>query len=331
MVKLKVQRTVDDRMKLTTPVEIEKDFPHISHRDNVLVLGSCFSDNIGEKLQTSGFQTDINPFGTLYNPVSIAQAIREIGEGKKYIESNLFYYQGLWQSDMHHGSFSDPDKKTVLDHINNRISKAHDNWASTNLILLTFGSAFVYYNKTGEVVSNCHKRPESEFDRQRLTVEDIISIYEPLFHSLIEQNKELKIIMTVSPIRHLRDGLHQNQLSKSTLLLTIDKLKSLFPHNIYYFPAYEIMMDELRDYRFYADDLMHPSTIAIEYLWEKFAGCSFIDETQQMAEECQKIYKALHHRPLHENEETHKEFLKQIVLKINRLKEKYPYLEFKTE
>jgi len=318
-------------MKLTTPVEIEKDFPHISHRDNVLVLGSCFSDNIGEKLHTSGFQTEINPFGTLYNPVSIARAIYEIEEKKKYTEDNLFYYQGLWQSDMHHGSFSDSDKETVLNHINNRISKAHNTWVNTNVILLTFGSAFVYYNKTGEVVSNCHKRPESEFNRQRLTVEGIISIYEPLLNSLIEQNRELNIIMTVSPIRHLRDGLHQNQLSKSTLLLAIDKLKSLFPHNIYYFPAYEIMMDELRDYRFYADDLMHPSTMAIEYLWEKFTTCSFENETQQLAEECQKIYKAINHRPLHADKGTHKEFLKQIVLKINRLKEKYPYLEFKTE
>lgn len=318
-------------MKLTTPVEIEKDFPHISHRDNVLVLGSCFSDNIGEKLHTSGFQTEINPFGTLYNPVSIARAIYEIEEEKKYTEDNLFCYQSLWQSDMHHGSFSDSDKKTVLNHINNRISKAHNTWVNTNVILLTFGSAFVYYNKTGEVVSNCHKRPESEFNRQQLTVEDIISIYEPLLNSLIEQNRELNIIMTVSPIRHLRDGLHQNQLSKSTLLLAIDKLKSLFPHNIYYFPAYEIMMDELRDYRFYADDLMHPSTMAIEYLWEKFTTCSFENETQQLAEECQKIYKAINHRPLHTDKGTHKEFLKQIVLKINRLKEKYPYLEFKTE
>lgn len=318
-------------MKLTTPVEIEKDFPHISHRDNVLVLGSCFSDNIGEKLHTSGFQTEINPFGTLYNPVSIARAIYEIEEEKKYTEDNLFCYQSLWQSDMHHGSFSDSDKKTVLNHINNRISKAHNTWVNTNVILLTFGSAFVYYNKTGEVVSNCHKRPESEFNRQRLTVEGIISIYEPLLNSLIEQNRELNIIMTVSPIRHLRDGLHQNQLSKSTLLLAIDKLKSLFPHNIYYFPAYEIMMDELRDYRFYADDLMHPSTMAIEYLWEKFTTCSFENETQQLAEECQKIYKAINHRPLHADKGTHKEFLKQIVLKINRLKEKYPYLEFKTE
>ena len=318
-------------MKLTTPVEIEKDFPHISHRDNVLVLGSCFSDNIGEKLHTSGFQTEINPFGTLYNPVSIARAIYEIEEEKKYTEDNLFCYQSLWQSDMHHGSFSDSDKKTVLNHINNRISKAHNTWVNTNVILLTFGSAFVYYNKTGEVVSNCHKRPESEFNRQRLTVEGIISIYEPLLNSLIEQNRELNIIMTVSPIRHLRDGLHQNQLSKSTLLLAIDKLKSLFPHNIYYFPAYEIMMDELRDYRFYADDLMHPSTMAIEYLWEKFTTCSFENETQQLAEECQKIYKAINHRPLHTDKGTHKEFLKQIVLKINRLKEKYPYLEFKTE
>ncbi|NLI34900.1 MAG: GSCFA domain-containing protein [Bacteroidales bacterium] len=318
-------------MKLMTPVEIEKDFPHISHKDKVLVLGSCFSDNIGEKLHTSGFQVDINPFGTLYNPVSIARATQEIRDGKTYMENDLFNYQGLWQSDMHHGSFSGPDKKTVLDHINDRISKAHNTWRNTNLVLLTFGSAFVYYNKTGEIVSNCHKRPESEFNRQRLSIEDIISLYEPLFHSLFEQNKELNIIMTVSPIRHLRDGLHQNQLSKSTLLLAIDKLKSLFPHNIYYFPAYEIMMDELRDYRFYTDDLMHPSTMAIEYLWEKFITCSFDNETQQLAEECQKIYKAINHRPLHADEKTHKEFLKQIVLKINRLKEKYPYLEFKTE
>jgi hypothetical protein len=318
-------------MKLITAVEIEREMPRLSHRDKMLMMGSCFSDSIGDKLSLGGFKVDINPFGTLYNPISIARALREILSGKVYSEQDLFQYQGLWHSAMHHGSFSGADKADVLLHINNRLSDAHQNWEQTDVLFLTFGSAFVYYNNEGEVVGNCHKLPEASFRRRRLSVEEIVEDYQSLLDLLLNENRKLKLILTVSPIRHLRDGLHQNQLSKATLLLAIDKLKELYPDKIYYFPAYEIMMDELRDYRYYADDLMHPSQLAVEYIWEKFAQTCFDSDTLALAGECEKIYKALHHRPLHNDDEAHKEFLGQIVLKINRLKEKYPYLEFKTE
>lgn len=318
-------------MKLITSVDIEKDIPHLSHRDKVLMLGSCFSDNIGERLNHCGFQTDINPFGTLYNPVSIIRALNEIEQGKLYTENDLFEYQGLWHSPMHHGSFSGTDKGKVLSHINFRLSQAHQNWEDIHFLFLTFGSAYIYYDKNNRVVGNCHKLPETTFERKRLSVDEIIDTYKPFFDKIIAKRKELNIIITVSPIRHLRDGLHQNQLSKATLLLAAEGLKALYPKQLHYFPAYEIMMDELRDYRFYADDMMHPSDLAVNYIWEKLADTCFNKETYQLAEECEKIYKALAHRPLHPDDNANKEFLGKIVLKINQLKKKYPYLEFKTE
>jgi hypothetical protein len=177
------------------------------------------------------------------------------------------------------------------------------------------------------VVSNCHKRSERDFNRRRISVAEIVSTYVPLIDTLLLRNPSLKIIFTVSPIRHVRDGLSANQLSKSTLLLAVDELCRRNPEVCHYFPSYEIMMDELRDYRFYADDLVHPSPVAVEYIWERFAQTHFSDETRRVGAECESINKSLQHRPLHPDSEEYKRFLGQIVLKIRRLKEKYPYLE----
>src|SRR5574344_444544 len=316
--------------KLITAVEMES-MPHLSHHDTMLMLGSCFIDNIGEKLNDSGFNVDINPFGTLYNPLSIGEAIKQIINERVYSEQDLFEYQGLWHSEMHHSSFSSANREEILHHINNSIASAHEIWDKATVLILTLGSAFVYYNKEGQVVGNCHKLPESEFNRRRLTTEEIIDDCKTLITDVLQKKPDIKIIFTVSPIRHLRDGLHENQLSKSTLLLATDKLKELYPQNIFYFPAYELMMDELRDYRFYADDMTHPSSLAVEYIWEKLSDACFDKGTTMLAEECEKIYKAIRHRPLHPDDKAYKEFLGQLTLKINRLKEKYPYLEFKID
>jgi hypothetical protein len=316
--------------KLFTAVEMES-MPHLSHCDKMLMIGSCFIDSIGEKLCECGFNADINPFGTLYNPISIVKAIKQIREKKVYTETDLFEYQGLWHSEMHHGSFSSINKSEVLSLINDKISVANDFWNDATVLMLTFGSAFVYYNKRGKVVGNCHKLPESEFNRKRLSIDEIVDACQTIFDCILKDKSDLKITITVSPIRHFRDGLHENQLSKATLLLAVEKLKKCYPQNISYFPAYELMMDELRDYRFYADDMIHPSPLAIEYIWEKLTDACFDKETKQLNIECEKIYKAIKHRPLHPDDEVYKEFLGQLTLKINRLKEKYPYLEFKTK
>jgi hypothetical protein len=316
------------RMNLMTAVNIKKDYPSLSHENKLLMLGSCFSENMGEKLKSGGFAIDINPFGILYNPMSIAKALEEIREGVTYSSDKLFEHEGLWHSFMHHGSFSSNVQAEVIDRINARLSQAHTELSAVDRVLITFGTAYIYKYK-GQVVANCHKLPESSFERSRTTVAEIVDRYTPLLKDWFREKPQLAVIFTVSPIRYLRDGLHESQLSKGILLLAIDELQRLFPNNIFYFPAFEIMMDELRDYRFYADDMLHPSTMAVDYIWERFSSAFFNAETLSVVEECEKIHKALSHRPLHPEDKAYKEFLGQIVLKINRLKEKYTYLDIK--
>jgi len=187
------------------------------------------------------------------------------------------------------------------------------------------------YRQSGKVVANCHKLPESAFSRKLLNVDQIVETYVPLITSLLKNNPDLKILFSVSPIRHVKDGMHGNQLSKSTLLLAIDVLRKQFLQNVFYFPSYEIVVDELRDYRFYADDMLHPSAVAVKYLWETFNDCYFSKETRQIMKEWGEISKALQHKPFHPGTEQHKSFLSQIVLKINQLKEKCPFLDVEKE
>lgn len=316
-------------MNFTTSVELPHGLPPVTHAQHLLLMGSCFAENIGNLLKNNSFHCDVNPFGILYNPFSVSEALRQILSGKTYTESGLFFFRDCWHSVMHHGTFSAASSDEVLQHINSRLQQAHARIKNTDWLLLTWGTAYVYRQKeNGHIVSNCHKQPEKLFLRSRLTVEEIVDEYTLLLNKLREQNPGLKILFTVSPIRHSRDGMHANQVSKATLLLAIDRLQTLFPEFVFYFPSYEIMLDELRDYRFYADDLLHPSSVAIRYLWECFSETFFSNETKKIMEECESIRKAQAHRPFHPDSEEHKRFLGQIVLKIERLNRKYPYLEF---
>ena len=233
---------------------------------------------------------------------------------------------------IHPESHTEEELTEVLVHELTHARQAHDRMSRTDWLLLTWGTTFVYQQReTGRIVSNCHKQPEKLFTRRMLTVDEIVDEYTRFLKELRNQNSTLKVLFTVSPIRHIRDGMHANQLSKATLLLAIEQLQSIFPTTIFYFPSYEIMLDELRDYRFYADDMLHPSPLAVNYLWERFSDVFFSDETKKIMDECESIRKALAHRPFHPDSEQHKRFLGQIVLKIERLNGKYPYLDFEKE
>lgn len=317
-------------MQLITPVELPKDIPLIKHSDNLIILGSCFAENIGKQLMERQFKVDINPFGILYNPLSVAAALNQIISNKRYTTNDIFEFKDSWHSEMHHGSFSSVNQDEVIEKINNRLSLANKELTqSTDWLFITFGSAYVYTNKsTGNVVSNCHKQPERTFNRRRLSVNEIVETYKSLLNKIRETSPNLKVLFTVSPIRHVRDGLHANQISKSTLLLAIDEICNLNPHHNFYFPSFEIMMDELRDYRFYANDLFHPSELAIEYIWQRFSSIAFSKETKSIIEECEKIEKLLQHKPIHPQSEEYKRFLSQTVLKIEQLNRKYPKLDF---
>ena len=216
--------------------------------------------------------------------------------------------------------------------INGRLKSAHERLDRLDCLLLTFGSAWVYENeKTGTVVANCHKQPESCFTRRMLSVSEIVSDYTSLLSGLLARIPRLKVLFTVSPIRHVRDGMHANQLSKATLLLAVNQLQATFPEHVFYFPAYELLLDELRDYRFYAEDMVHPSETAIRYVWERFTRSCISADALRIMEESENIRKMLSHKPFYPASEEYKRFLGQIVLKIDRLNGKYPYLDFQKE
>lgn len=319
-------------MNLHTPVELPSGLPQINHAQRLLLMGSCFAENIGMWLAESKFSIDLNPFGILYNPLSVAAALREAWSAKVYTEADLFFYRECWHSPMHHGAFSAATPHETLQNINRRLSSLRQETPRPDWLILTFGTAYVYERKdTGQVVANCHKQPERLFTRRRLAVEEIAEEYVSLLNGLWLRAPDMKVLFTVSPIRHVRDGLHANQLSKSTLLLAVARLQEMFPQNVFYFPSYEIVLDELRDYRFYADDLVHPSPLAIQYIWERFGQAFFTAATRQLIEECGDIRRALAHKPFHPEAQEYKRFLGQIVLKIERLNGKYPYLDFEKE
>lgn len=318
-------------MNFRTQVDLPKREPEIRHSDRIMLFGSCFAENIGNLLLTNKFRCDVNPFGVLYNPLSVAEAVRRILAKKTYNREELFGWGGRWHSFMHHGSFSGASPEDCLRRINARLEPASAVLPHLDWLMITWGTAWVYTLKeTGTVVGNCHKQPDKIFSRRLLSVEEIVTAYTTLLKALREKNPTLKVLFTVSPIRHIKDGLHGNQISKSTLLLAVHALQQQ-EEGCYYFPAYEILMDELRDYRFYAEDMLHPSPVAVTYLWECFSASYFGTDTLRIMKELEGIAKALNHKPFDAQSETYRNFLTQIVLKINRLKEKFPYFDLQKE
>ena len=318
-------------MNFRTQVEIPEKQVEIPHSAKIMLLGSCFVENIGKLLTENKFRCDANPFGVLYNPMSIATALRQILLRKTYTEEDLFEVGGRWHSWMHHSDFSASTSKECLHRINSRLEKASCELMESDWLIMTLGTAYVYMHKdNGKVVGNCHKMPDKMFRRLRLNTAEIVEECGDVLKKCREVNPKLKVLITVSPIRHAKDGMHANQLSKATLLLAADELCRTCP-DCHYFPSYEIMMDELRDYRFYADDMFHPSPMAVQYIWECFGRCYFSKETQIVMKEWGEVKKALEHRPFNPDSEAYRRFLSQIVLKIVRLKEKFPYLEVQKE
>lgn len=319
-------------MELYTYIHIPKAPFRFSCTEQMLLLGSCFAENIGTRLAGNKFNVDINPFGTLYNPASIAAALRMLLHPQRFTAGDLFGHEGVYHSFAHHSRFSSTSETECLRNINGRLEGSANGFRKTAYLVVTLGTAYVYRLKnSGEVVANCHKLPEKMFDRSMLTVAEIVSEWKELLLSLWEQNPELKILFTVSPIRHWKDGAHGNQLSKATLLLAVDELQAAYPERIAYFPAYEIMMDELRDYRFYATDMLHPSELAIDYIWQRFTENFLSDETKGILKEWAEIQKAINHRPFQPESDAYKRFISQTLLKMERINEKFPSFDLTKE
>ncbi|MCR4864977.1 MAG: GSCFA domain-containing protein [Bacteroidales bacterium] len=281
-------------MKLFTRVEPGTSTVEISYNDNVFVLGSCFADSVGMRLLNSGFNVCVNPFGTLYNPLSIAKAIERLDSGRPFSKEECVRMGAgadLVCSFSHHTSFARADEADFLAGANASLQEAALRWKTCNKVIISLGTVWSYFHD-GEVVSNCLKRPQAEFERKALSLAQTSAA----LRSIIESNPGKEFIFTVSPIRHLADGAHANQLSKSTLLLAVQDV--LGPGREY-FPAYEILMDELRDYRFYAEDLSHPNHVAEEYIWENFISFAVPEDQRARIAENLKAWKRTQHRPLH--------------------------------
>lgn len=319
-------------MELYTYIHIPRAPFRFSCTERMLLLGSCFAENIGTRLAGNKFNVDINPFGTLYNPASIAAALRRLLHPERFTAGDLLQHEGVYHSFSHHSRFSSTSETECLRNINDRLEASTNEFRKTTYLVVTLGTAYVYRLKSsGEVVANCHKLPEKMFDRSMLTVGKIIAEWKELLLSLWEQNPDLKILFTVSPIRHWKDGAHGNQLSKATLLLSVDELQAAYPERIAYFPAYEIMMDELRDYRFYATDMLHPSELAIDYIWQRFTENFLSDETKGILKEWAEIQKAINHRPFQPESDAYKRFISQTLLKMERINEKFPSFDLTKE
>lgn len=320
-------------MKWSTPIAIEEKKGYLQHGSPMLLLGSCFADNVGEYLQKAKFDIEINPFGTLYNPESIANALERLMSGKRYRADELQQSGGLWYSYHHHGKFSSTSAETTLQNINNSYERASSMLSRCERLVITFGTAYVYrLASNGEIVANCHKQPAQLFERTRLTVDEIVTRWDALLQKLTSHAPQCKVLFTVSPIRHMSDGAHNNQLSKATLLLAADELCRRHSEWCDYFPAYEIVLDELRDYRFYADDMAHPSSQAVAYICERLGDTYFTDETRDKVEQCLKIDRSLHHRPLNGiDNDAYRHFAQKLITQMQQVELKEKNIDYRKE
>jgi hypothetical protein len=295
----------------------------LSIRQPLLLMGSCFAGEIGKRLQDRCFNALVNPHGIIYNPLSMSIALDDYKEEKEYTRKDIFYYNGLWQSFNHHGKFSHADPAKCLQQINGRIIVAHEQIKKARWLLLTFGSAFFYrHAESGDVVANCHKINAGEFQKTLLSTDSIITEWKRQVIQLKELNPELNILFTVSPVRYVRDGLAENNRSKGILLDAVHTLVEQHS-NCFYFPAYEIVLDELRDYRFFKEDLVHPNDLAVNYVWEKFVSGCCDTETKNFLQEYEPLLKSLQHRSIHEETEATAKFKLQLEEKIKALEKKY--------
>ena len=314
-----------------TLISAKKSHHDIQHQDRILSLGSCFAEHIGERLRQNKFSTIINPFGILYNPISISKSLHSLLDESLFTSKDLFSYMDLWHSFAHHGSFSNPDQAICLAKINQQLSSAREQLKQSKYLLLTLGTAHVFrYKKTDEVVANCHKLPNTDFDRIRLSVSDISKSLSIVFEQLHQFFPDLQIIVSISPVRHLRDGHLENQRSKASLLLSLTEMEEQFKF-VHYFPSYELLLDDLRDYRFYKEDMIHPNDTAINYIWDFFTTTYFNSTTTNLITKIEKILKASQHRPLRPSTKAHQQFIQDQLQQIAILEKENEFLNFEEE
>jgi len=313
-------------MKLFTEIKLEKQESQIDYNSKVLLLGSCFAENIGEKFNYYKFQTLQNPFGILFQPKAIETILSRAVEERQYTEADVFIHNEQWHCFEAHSKLSDTSKERLLETLNNNLNIIKCYLEEASHIVITLGTAWVYsLIETNTVVSNCHKVPQKQFNKKLLSVEAVMNSLQNIFNTIQTVNTKASLIFTVSPVRHIKDGFVENTQSKSHLISAIHQYIN---DRSYYFPSYEIMLDELRDYRFYKSDLLHPNDTAVDYIWEKFKEVWIASQAYNVMDTVDRIQKGLAHKPFNAHSEAHIKFLQQLEEKKERLQSKYPHIRF---
>lgn len=318
-------------MELRTTFPVEPSTRKITYDDRLMFIGSCFASAIGSQMEMGHMPVMINPAGAVFNPISVCNTLDSITNRKQFIIDDLHFYDGTWLSFYHYTDFSSGDPLKVLEKINRRLDDAFEHLKHTRFLFVTFGTARVYKLKKSDlIVSNCHKIPAEQFESRLLTVDEIVSVWSSQLDKLKLLFPDMQVIFTISPVRHWKDGAHGNQVSKSVLFVALDELQKhkTAPE---YFPAYELLVDDLRDYRFYSEDMLHPSVQAVNYIWEAFAKSYLDNNTMNTWKEIVKITKAFNHRLNTDSPAKAKSFAERILRQISELKIKFPFIDFSRE
>lgn len=324
-------------MKFHYEFDIKSPVKQIQHQHFMMLIGSCFTESMGEKLRKHKFEITENPHGILFNPISVAEAITQYIEQPVYTETDLFLYNECWHSWKHHSRFSGITAADALQKINSSITASHIALKKADHVMITLGSAWVYMltenamnYKQGTVAANNHKAPADWFSKKLLTTEEVLRVLDNMIHRLFHFNPDIQIIFTISPVRHLREGVIENNKSKAVLIQAVHHLVEKF-ERLYYFPAYELVIDDLRDYRFYAEDLVHPNFHATQYVWGKFANACMSDETRSLLKEIAAVNLAVQHKPFNPSTTQHQQFLKTYQEKTKVLRQLHPYINWDKE
>ena len=303
-------------MKFRTEIEVTPLAEGLEYGAKIFALGSCFAENISERLRRAKFSIANNPFGVLFNPFSIANAIERLVDTRTFAVCDITAGKESFFSFDAHSSLDGKTQTEAFGNLNKAVAQGAKSLAEAEWVILTFGTAWVYEHE-GRVVANCHKQPASQFERRRLSVAEIVERYDRLFEGALHDKK---VILTVSPVRHIGDGLQENSVSKATLRLAVEELVTKY-ENVHYFPSYEILIDDLRDYRYYADDLAHPSKMAVDYVWERFCDAVLADGAKVKLPLVEQIVAAAEHRPFNPNSEAHKTFCRKMLAKVESMPE----------
>jgi len=318
-------------MKLQTQIPLHPHQSHlIDYHSNILMLGSCFIENIGQKLEYFKFQNLQNPFGIVFHPLAIEKLITNAINEKEYNEQDIFYLNEQWHSYEAHSKLSNVSKDELLNTLNKNIKSTHQHINDSTHIIITLGTSWVYRHIESDViVANCHKVPQKKFKKEILSVDEVLESLKAMVSMIRSVNTKASTIFTVSPVRHLKDGFVENTRSKAHLISAIHSLLSTRTQSrgLFYFPSYEIMMDELRDYRFYDEDLIHPNATAVNYIWDKFQSIWISEEALKTMETVDEIQKGMLHRPFNPNSEAHQSFLYNLELKRQKLKMEFPKID----